>query len=67
MAGKYSDRRLETAFKAGEDNPKAKLNWAQVREIRERVEDGEKQAIVAAAYGISRSMVSQIVNDKYWK
>lgn len=67
MAGKYEDRRLLTAFKSGEDNPNAKLTRAEVEKIRERVENGEKQAIVAAAYGVSRSTVCHIVNDKYWK
>lgn len=52
---------------AGERNPKAKLTWEQVDDIRRRVSDGETQASVAGDYGIRDTAVSRIVRRKSWK
>ncbi len=47
----------------GEGNPRAKLSWATVRQIRS---DRRTQMVMAAHYGIAQSVISEIVNRKAW-
>lgn len=42
---------------------KPSLNSAQVKELRERVKAGEKKAVLARAFGISRETVYQLLRD----
>jgi hypothetical protein len=46
----------------GEERPSAKVNTAQVLEMRERKAKGARLIDLAADYGISKSLVSYIVN-----
>lgn len=50
----------------GEANGRAKLQEWQVREIRKRVADGAKRYRIAAAYGVSKVTVTDIVSGKTW-
>ena len=50
----------------GETNGSAKLTSADVRAIRNRVASGHTQALVAAAFGISQTQVSNIVRGRAW-
>lgn len=51
----------------GENNPRAKLNDEQVKEIRRLCSPPHrKQRDVAAYYGINQSVVSAIVSRKSW-
>lgn len=52
---------------SGEDSPNSKLNWAQVRDIRNRSDAGETQKSIAKSYGIDKSTVAQIIHRKTWK
>ncbi len=53
---------------AGEDNPKAKLTWVKVREIRERLSTGGvTQLQLAAEYGCKRVAISYIATGRNWK
>jgi DNA invertase Pin-like site-specific DNA recombinase len=51
----------------GEDQPKAKLTTAQVLEIRERAERGERHTSIARDYPVSRSGVYLIATRRNWK
>jgi hypothetical protein len=46
---------------------RAKLTLEQVREIRRGWERGESGLALAAAYGVSTSLVSYIVRGERWK
>lgn len=56
----------ESKPKDGENNPNAKLTEDDVREIRERVSDGETQGDVAEDYPVSPTAVSKIVRREMW-
>jgi integrase len=43
-----------------------RLTWEKAKEIRHRVEAGEKQIAVAAAFGISTGLCCQIARGKIW-
>lgn len=47
-------------------NP-AKLTWLQVREIRHLYSEGATRAELSDQFGICRSQVSNIVNNRNWK
>ena len=49
----------------GEKNGQAKLNVAQVQEIRANIADSQKT--LADRYGISKSQVGRICNNECWK
>lgn len=49
----------------GEKNPKAKLNWSAVMEIRSLVASGLKPTEIAKKYGIHRNSVYNVCS-KYW-
>ena len=51
----------------GEKNINAKLTEADVRAIRMRCAAGERHAVIAADYGIVRSLVSLIKTRRAWK
>lgn len=51
----------------GETRPKAKLTWAKVAAIRYRAAQGERQKELAMEYGVSDSVISEIVAGKMWK
>lgn len=50
----------------GEANPNSKLTEVEVREIRTRYANGEKQTQLAEAYGIRQAKVSMIVRRECW-
>lgn len=58
-------RRIANGWR-GEGVPTSKLTDAQVLEIRERVARDEPRREVAATFGVTLSLVSQIVNGKVW-
>jgi hypothetical protein len=51
----------------GRDHPLAKITVEDVRLIRSMAAAGESQRIVGLRFGISQSMVSQIVLNKLWQ
>jgi hypothetical protein len=51
----------------GEKNPKAKLSWIQVREIREKyVTNDYTQRQLAEEYNVHKSVISHIITNRYW-
>lgn len=52
--------------KAGAKNGRAKLTEQDVLEIRERHARGEKRALVAERFGVSPTLISQIVSRRVW-
>ena len=45
---------------------KQKLTIEQVQEIKQAIEQGERNMHIAERYDISRSMVSSIRHGRYW-
>lgn len=45
----------------------AKLNFEKAMEIARRLQDGELQADLAKAYGVSVPTISRIKNSRTWK
>lgn len=54
-------------FKHSEEHWNSKLNRAAVRKIREQAKSGEFHKDIAADYGVSRTVITNIVNRKLWK
>lgn len=50
----------------GEGNGMARLTWPIVLELRQRYANGERQAALARAYGVSPSRVHYVVRNKGW-
>jgi len=54
--------------KRGEGNPKAKLNWDQVRDIRARyAAGGIRQIDLAREYGVTQPNIGDIVRGNTWR
>lgn len=61
-------RKGRKVIQRGEDDPKSKLTWEQVREIRRRWEEGNvTQPSLGRQYGVSRSAIESIVLFHNWK
>lgn len=50
----------------GEANGNSRLTEVQVREIRARHAAGERQVLLARAFGVSQAAVSKIVRREWW-
>ncbi len=53
--------------RTGEGNPRAFLTWEKVRDIRSRVNAGQRRIDVARAFGISKGHVYSIMSERIWK
>lgn len=51
----------------GEKNPRAKLTWEQVRQIRKLRARGRQQKDLAKQFGVAPMTVSHIISNKSWK
>ena len=51
----------------GSKNPASKLTGGQVVEIRERLDAGEVQRVLATEYGVSQSQISNIKRGVKWQ
>jgi HNH endonuclease len=51
----------------GERNPKVKLSWEKVREIRKMYSEGVPQYLLAEQFSVTRASIYDIVNHKHWK
>lgn len=59
--------RWAVGIQCGELSHSAKLTLAQVEEIKYRYAGGEKQASLAAAFGVRQTTISRIVRGETWK
>ena len=50
----------------GEDHGNARLTTVEVQQIHKRAWDGEKQAALAAEYGVGQQLISAIKMGKRW-
>ena len=50
----------------GEKNGRARLLWDEVREIRECYRAGDTQRGLAARYGVEKTTIANIVNNRTW-
>jgi hypothetical protein len=53
--------------KSGASNSQAKLTDDQVREIKQRLSDGEKGRALAARFGVGEAVISNIKNGRTWR
>lgn len=51
---------------SGENNPRAKLNWKKVNNIRKLFSNGFSRTELSTKYGVSRTTISSIVANKSW-
>ncbi len=51
---------------AGENNPKAKINWDTVHEIREAFNNGDKVTTIANCIGLPRQIVQRVAHNRFW-
>lgn len=51
----------------GENNGNRKLDWQQVRTIRQMVANGTPKYLAATAFKVSQSNIGDIVNNRTWK
>lgn len=51
----------------GEEHPRAKLTWTQVREIRARHSAGESGLSLARAFDMGRTSIYYILRGEHWK
>lgn len=65
-SGNHRDRVRHGVSNRGERSGTAKLSRAQVEEIKQRCAQGERQSAVAREFGVSQSLISQIVNERKW-
>lgn len=70
----YQNKKTKTNYFAlhpevakGENNGRAILDPDRVRQIRQRVRQGEKRSDLALEYGISVATVHHIVNGRLWR
>ena len=63
----FLDKRKNGTSRCGEENNKAKLNTAQVLEMRERAFHGESFGVLAEDYGISDTHVKRVVERVVWQ
>lgn len=60
-------RRPDSVAPKGENHPAAKLTADQVREIRARRASGEKYDALVAAFGVTKTTISEICTRKTWR
>lgn len=59
------DKNRQAVF-AGEHNPRSVLTEKDVKEIRGRCADGERQTDIAREYGVSKYAVWRVIHRKNW-
>ena len=52
---------------SGDANGNSKLTWPKVGEIRRRVAAGEQHRRIATDFGVDRSLIGLIANNRIWK
>ncbi len=62
----HTKKHPEKILKGSQRYWQAKLTEKSVLEIRRRVSDGERQAVMVREYGVSRSLISLVVLNKVW-
>jgi len=65
-AQNLAHKAIDGTAPVGAKNPLAKLTEDQVREIRRRLAGGEKQAVLAAEFGVTQGGVSLIRRRRTW-
>lgn len=65
--GERSGPYLSRERRYGEGNSQARLTEAQVREIRQRYANGERQGDIARDYPVCKVTINVIVNRQRWK
>jgi DNA-binding XRE family transcriptional regulator len=64
---RHAQRTKPEAFPKGERHYAARLTADQVRLIRKRVENNEKQVDLAKEYGVLKTTINSIVKGRNWK
>lgn len=66
MADMKAKGRVHHQDMAGEKNPRARLNEADVRDVRRRTAKGEARRLVAERYKVCESTIGNIVVGRTW-
>ncbi len=53
--------------RSGENNPRSKLTWDDVCEIRRRAADGETKASLSREFSVSDTVINSVVKGKSWR
>lgn len=64
--GEKHSRVMRRVAARGDKNGQARLAEPQILDIRARCAAGEKQRVLAAAYSVSRSLISRIASGQIW-
>jgi hypothetical protein len=51
----------------GETSPTARLTWADVRAIRDRLGQSESYVSIASDYGVTASAIYDVAHQRTWK
>ena len=52
---------------SGQNNPAAKLNEAQVREIKQALREGVRNGVLARKYGVTSNVITNIRLGRTWQ
>ena len=65
---KFSDeaRKNISESKRGANNPKAKLNWIKVKQIRKLFKQGKRAPYLSKRFKVSRGAIYDITKNKTW-
>jgi hypothetical protein len=63
----YADRHLHGTHNTGSRNGRATVDEVAVGVIRKRLASGEKHAVIAQDFGVSRGVVAHISAGRTWK
>jgi hypothetical protein len=64
---KHGSKTHPDSVQRGESNHSSKLNWEQVRAIRESFANGVKQSDLARQYGLDKTTIGAIVHNHTWR
>lgn len=62
-----ADKIIHGTDNSGERNSRSKLNWEAVKEIRNRVANGESQRSMCKIFNVSPMTISRVVRKELWK
>lgn len=66
QAENLADRKLHGTHCDGENNGRAKLTAADVKQVRERLNAKESRSSIARFFNVTPSLISQIARGKAW-
>lgn len=62
----HADKNKHGTASRGERNSSSKLTWAEVDEIRSRLDTGEVGAVLSREFGVSNTVITSIRKGRTW-